>query len=254
MLIKTIKTDKLVTEVYETRNEMGSAAAEKAAEAINSVIEKKGSANVIFAAAPSQNETLENLLKQDIDFTKINAFHMDEYVGLSIKDKQSFASYLTEHIFSKAPFNSVNLIPASLAPEEACRKYTELLKENKPDVVLMGIGENGHIAFNDPPVADFNDPLTIKKVELDPVCRMQQVHDKCFESLDKVPEYALTLTVPTLMSAEYLICTVPAETKANAVKLMLNGDIGETCPATALRLHSNASMFLEKDSAKEVLA
>ncbi|MBR6766224.1 MAG: glucosamine-6-phosphate deaminase [Clostridia bacterium] len=251
-MIKEIKTDKLITKVFATRDEMGQAAAKAASEAINKVIAEKGVANVIFAAAPSQNETLKYLLKEDIDFTKINAFHMDEYVGLSIDSKQSFATYLTEHVFSLAPFKSVNLIPAVNA-EEGIEKYTALLKEYPTDVVLMGIGENGHIAFNDPPVADFNDPYLIKKVQLDEICRNQQVHDKCFETLDDVPKYALTLTVPALIKAKYLICTVPAITKAQAVDAMLNGPIGEVCPATALRLHDNAKMFLDKDSASLVI-
>lgn len=253
MLIKTIKTELLETFVYETRSQMGKAAAAEAAKAIRKTIGEKGFANVIFAAAPSQNEMLEALLLEDLDFTKINAFHMDEYVGLSIEREQSFARYLSDHVFSKAPFASVNYIPANGDPDEGCEKYAELLKANKPDVVCMGIGENGHIAFNDPPVADFNDPKLIKKVALDDVCRMQQVHDGCFPTFDDVPKHALTLTVPALMSAEYLICTVPASTKANAVKAMLEGEYGEVCPATALRKHKGAKMFLDKDSAQKVL-
>ena len=253
MLIKTINTEKLVTYIFDTRAEMGVAAGTAAANAIKEVIAQKGEANVIFAAAPSQNETLENLLKSDVDFSRVNAFHMDEYAGLCIEDEQSFARYLSDHIFSLAPFKSVNYIPASSDPYEACAAYTELLKKYPPDVVCMGIGENGHIAFNDPPVADFNDPKLIKKVQLDDVCRMQQVHDGCFPTFDDVPEYALTLTVPALMSAGYLICTVPAATKANAVHAMLCGEYGEICPATALRKHNNAQMFLDRDSGSKVL-
>ena len=253
MLIKTIKREKLDTFVYDTRAEMGAAAAKEAANAINAVLEEKEFANVIFAAAPSQNETLASLLKENVDFTRVNAFHMDEYAGLSIENEQSFARYLNDHIFSKAPFASVNYIPAKGDPDKSCEEYAKLLNEYKPDVVCMGIGENGHIAFNDPPVADFNDPKLIKKVELDEVCRMQQVHDGCFPTFDDVPKYALTLTVPALMSAKYLICTVPAPTKANAVKAMLDGEYGEACPATALRKHQGAKMFLDKDSADLVL-
>lgn len=253
MLIKTLKTENLDTYVYETRAEMGQAAAKYAANAINKILSRKDFANVIFAAAPSQNETLEALLGENVDFTRVNAFHMDEYVGLSLENEQSFAHYLNDCIFSKAPFASVNFIPAKGDPDEGCKKYSALLKEFKPDVVCMGIGENGHIAFNDPPVADFNDPKIIKKVALDDVCRMQQVHDGCFPTFDDVPKYALTLTVPTLMSAEYLVCTVPASTKANAVKAMLEGEYGEVCPATALRKHKGARMFLDKDSAQRVL-
>ena len=253
MLIKTIKTEKLETNVYDSRDAMGRAAGAEAAKAINKVIEEKGFANVIFAAAPSQNETLASLLAENVDFTRINAFHMDEYAGLSIDQPQSFARYLYDHVFSKAPFASVNYIPATLDVDSACAAYTELLTQNPPDVVLMGIGENGHIAFNDPPVADFKDEKLIKKVELDDICRMQQVHDGCFPTFDDVPKYALTLTVPALMSAKYLICTVPAPTKADAVKAMLEGEYGEVCPATALRKHDGAKMFLDPDSAAKVM-
>lgn len=253
MLIKTIITEKLKTSVYDTRDEMGKAAGKAAADAINAILKEKEFANVIFAAAPSQNETLAALLAEDVDFSKINAFHMDEYAGLSIDDAQSFARYLSDHIFSKAPFASVNYIPAKQDVDTACKSYTELLEKYPPDVVCMGIGENGHIAFNDPPVADFNDSETIKKVQLDDICRNQQVHDGCFPTLDDVPEYALTLTVPALLSAKYLICTVPAPTKADAVKAMLEGPYGEVCPATSLRKHNGALMFLDKDSASKVL-
>ena len=253
MLIKTIQTEKLTTYIYETRTEMGSAAGQAAAKAIRETLDKKGYANVIFAAAPSQNETLAALLTENVDFSRVHAYHMDEYAGLSIKDEQSFARYLNDHIFSLAPFASVNYIPATLPAEKACEAYAELLRKNPPDVVCMGIGENGHIAFNDPPVADFHDTKLIKKVELDDTCRMQQVHDGCFPTFDDVPKYALTLTVPALMSAGHLICTVPASTKAHAVKAMLEGEYGEVCPATALRKHGDAKMFLDKDSAAEVL-
>ena len=247
-----IQTDKLTTYIYETRTQMGQAAAKAAACAINRVLAEKETANVIFAAAPSQNEMLEALLAEDVDFSRINAFHMDEYVGLGLEDEQSFASYLTEHIWKKAAFRSVHMIPATSPAEEACAAYTALLQEYPPDVVCMGIGENGHIAFNDPPVADFGDPKLIKVVELDEICRNQQVHDKCFPTLEEVPKYALTLTVPALMSAKYLICTVPGPTKAAAVKRMLQGPIGEACPATALRLHDHAQMYLDADSAAKL--
>lgn len=253
MSIKTIKTEQLTTYIYETRQEMGKAAARAAAEAIREAIDQKGYANVIFAAAPSQNEMLAALLAEAVDFSGVHAYHMDEYAGLGIEDEQSFARYLSDHIFSLAPFASVHYIPAKLDADEACEAYADRLRQNPPDVVCMGIGENGHIAFNDPPVADFHDTKLVKKVELDDVCRMQQVHDGCFPTFDDVPKYALTLTVPALLSAKHLICTVPGPTKANAVKAMLEGEYGEACPATALRKHKGARMFLDKDSAAKVL-
>ena len=253
MLIKNIKTEKLDTLVYATRKEMGDAAGIAAAEAINAVLSVKEYANVIFAAAPSQNEMLDALVASGVDFSRVNAFHMDEYDGLSIDDEQSFARYLTDHLFSRVTFRSVNLIPTREGAEAACEKYSSLLEKFPPDVVCMGIGENGHIAFNDPPVADFCDPLLVKKVALDEICRNQQVHDGCFPTLDDVPRYAITLTVPALMQAGALICTVPAKTKANAVKAMLCGEYGECCPATSLRRHNNAKMFLDADSASLIM-
>lgn len=253
MLIKHFKSEELSIYAYGSRKEMGKAAAACAAKAIRETIAEKGMANVIFAAAPSQNEMLEALLAENIDFTKINAFHMDEYDGLSMTDAQSFAHYLSEHIFGKAKFATVNLIPAHLGADVACKEYSALLEKFPPDVVCLGIGENGHIAFNDPPVADFNDPCAVKKVALDEVCRMQQVHDGCFATLEEVPTHAITLTVPSLIAAKHMICTVPASTKAMAVKAMIYGEYGEACPATALRKHSSASLFLDSDSAGEVL-
>ena len=209
---------------------------------------------MIFAAAPSQNETLGCLLSRtDIDWSRVNAFHMDEYVGLSTQAEQSFGNYLYQHVFSKAPFKSVNYLRGDAQDVQAeCERYSKLLRDYPVDVVMLGIGENGHIAFNDPPVADFADPKPVKIVELDPICRMQQVHDGCFPTLEAVPKYAVTLTVPALVGAKHLICTVPAATKADAVKAMLQGPYGEICPATALRRHDSAMLFLDPDSAGKV--
>ena len=250
---KTIQTDKLTSYIYDTRREMGKEAARAAAAAIGQILSEKETANVVFAAAPSQNEMLEALLTENVDFSRVNAFHMDEYLGLRSDDPRSFAFYLNEHIWSRAPFRAVNCIPATLPAEEACAAYTGLLKQHPVDVVCMGIGENGHIAFNDPPVADFEDPYTVKAVELDPVCRMQQVHDGCFPTLDDVPAYALTMTVPALMAARYLICTVPGAAKAAAVQRMLCGAIEPACPASILRRHDHAEMFLDAESAGSLL-
>lgn len=253
MLLQELQTEKLKTYIYDSRKAAGVAAGACAAAAIREVLNQKGTANVVFAAAPSQNEMLEALLQENLDFSKIHAFHMDEYVGLGLTDAPSFACYLNNHIFAKAPFASVHFIPAKLNADQACEVYTELLRQFPPDVVCMGIGENGHIAFNDPHVADFQDSLLIKRVELDEKCRMQQVHDGCFATLEDVPRYALTLTVPALLSANTIVCTVPALSKADAVQAMLEGPYGEVCPATSLRKHPCAKMFLDADSATKVM-
>lgn len=234
---------------YATRGMMGRAAARDAAQVIRDMLAVKPAINVIFAAAPSQNEVLAALLEQDVDFSRIRAFHMDEYVGLPEGAPQSFGQYLREHIFDRAHFMEVNYINGRAEDIDAeCARYAALLKKYPPDIVMMGIGENGHIAFNDPAEADLSDPLAVKRVTLDDVCRMQQVHDGCFEKIDDVPKYAVTLTVPTLTSALTQICVVPAPTKANAVKETVCGPIGSHCPATALRLCRDARMYLDADS------
>ena len=205
---------------------------------------------MIFAAAPSQNEVLASLaLDCEIPWNRVNAFHMDEYIGLSADAPQGFGNFLKEHIFGLAPFKSVNYIDISAKdPDKECERYAALLAEYPTDIVVMGIGENGHIAFNDPPVADFKDPKAVKPVLLDEICRNQQVNDGCFATIDDVPKYAITLTVPTLFAGDYLFCIVPAATKANAVKATLCGEIGEACPATILRRHKNAILYLDGDS------
>ncbi len=250
-----IKAGKLAVKIFKTREEMGAAAGGDAAAKIKELIAKKGEVNMIFAAAPSQNETLATLVAAEgIDWSKVNAFHMDEYIGLSPDAPQGFGNFLKDRIFSKLPFKSVNYIYAeNETAEETCARYTKLIKENPIDIVCLGIGENGHIAFNDPWVADFNDSEVIKKVELDEVCRQQQVNDGCFAKLDDVPKFALTLTVPTLYNADYLFCTVPAPTKADAVYKTVNNDINEDLPATIMRNHDNAVMYCDSDSGAKLL-
>ena len=252
--IKELQVDRLAVKVYETRAEMGAAAARDAAAAIAAVIAERGEANVIFAAAPSQNEVLENLLASDaVDWTRVNGFHMDEYIGLGEGDPHSFGSYLSQHIFAHKPFKSVHYIHGWAADAMAeCQRYAELLRAYPTDVICLGIGENGHIAFNDPWVADFEDPQAVKIVELDGVCRQQQVNDGCFPTLADVPTHAVTLTLPTLFAAKHLVCTVPASTKANAVKSTVTGEITVDCPATIMRRHASATLYCDADSGKYI--
>ncbi len=248
--MKEYITGTLTTRVYETRAEMGAAAAKDIAAEIKRLLAAKDEINMIFAAAPSQNDVLA-CLREDkiIPWEKVNAFHMDEYIGLTEDAPQSFARFLKDAIFDRLPFKSVNLIRGGEDPEKECARYAALLRKFPADIVVMGIGENGHVAFNDPPVADFNDPKVIKPVKLDEVCRMQQVHDKCFPDIGSVPEYALSLTVPTLMKAGARFCIVPCLTKAEAVKKTLTGPVGEACPATAMRMTERSAMYCDRDSA-----
>jgi len=253
-MLKNIVKDNLSVEIYETRAEMGKAAAMRTVAKIKELMETKDTINMIFAAAPSQNEVLEGLVNSDVDWSRVNAFHMDEYIGLGEDAPQGFGNFLKNAIFGKVNFKSVNYIFSDTkSSEEICRDYAKLIEDNPIDIVCLGIGENGHIAFNDPWVAEFDDKEIIKKVALDEVCRQQQVNDGCFKSIDDVPKYALTLTVPTLFNADYLFCTVPAHTKANAVYNTVNADINEDVPATIMRNHKNAVMFCDKDSGAKLL-
>lgn len=254
-IIKEKQVDKLKVKIYATRQDMGEGAAKEAAAKIKELIASKGEINIVFAAAPSQNEFLASLIAdKEIDWGKINAFHMDEYVGISKDASQAFSNFLRDRIFGKVPFKSVNYIDVSAEdPEQECERYAALLKEYPADIVCMGIGENGHIAFNDPPVADFNDKKTVKVVELDHKCRQQQVNDGCFATLDDVPKYAITLTIPALMSGKYIFCIVPGKTKTEAVTNTVNGEISTACPATILRTHDNAILYVDRDSGKDIL-
>jgi glucosamine-6-phosphate deaminase len=245
------RVDNLGVRIYPDRVRMGRSAAEIVAERITQLLDKKQFVNIIFAAAPSQNEFLESLIKsKGIDWGRINAFHMDEYIGLPENAPQKFGSFLKEKVFKHVPMNAVNYLDGNAAnPEAECRRYADLLSLYPPDIVCMGIGENGHIAFNDPHVADFNDPHQVKIVDLDEECRQQQVNDSCFATLDDVPTHALTLTIPALMAGKHIYCMVPGRNKANAVKHTLSGCISTKCPASILLKHPNAVLFLDKDSA-----
>lgn len=250
MLTRTFKADKLSVNIYDTRKNMGAAAAADIAACIKELLGRKPEIYMIFAAAPSQNEMLEALIAdKDIEWNRVHALHMDEYVNLPSDAPQGFGNFLRRAIFDRVPFASVNLIGTDADSEATCRRYDALLAANKVDIVCMGIGENGHIAFNDPHVADFNDPCRIKKVDLDQKCRQQQVNDGCFETIDQVPTHALTLTIPTLYNVENIFCVVPAATKAEAVNNTVNGPVSEKCPASILRTHDNAVLYTDSDSA-----
>lgn len=249
--IRMFKIDKLRVEVYEDRALMGQAAAFTVSREIRSVIDRKGQLNIVFASAPSQEEFLAELSKmEDISWSKVTAFHLDEYVGLPDDAPQNFGYFLRQRLFDKVQPGAVQYINGNADDlERECHRYSELLKGHPLDVACIGIGENVHIAFNDPPFADFNDPKLIKIVQPDQMSRMQQVHDGCFEGLDKVPTTALTMTIPAILSAAAIFCIVPAKSKAIAVRNTLEGPITTDCPASVLRRHEKAVLYLERDSA-----
>ncbi|MCI2107352.1 MAG: 6-phosphogluconolactonase [Bacteroidales bacterium] len=250
-----LKKDLLDIKVFDSRGKMGAAAAEEATAYIKEILKKKDEINIVFAAAPSQDDFLEAFSKKPIEWGRINAYHMDEYVGLSRKDPQSFGHYLDEHIFNLVPFKSVHYIAKEgLTAEDLCKTYCSELEKIKIDIVCMGVGENGHIAFNDPEVANFSDPELAKIVKLDNICRMQQVHDKCFPSIENVPTHAITLTIPTLMSADRIFNIVPTERKAEAIRKAIKEPISEKCPASILRKHKAATLYLDEESSKYLIS
>lgn len=247
--MKALIKDKLIIRVFESRALMGQAVAEAVSEKIIDLLKTQPLVNIIFGAAPSQNEFFEALVTKAVDWSRVNAFHMDEYINLDADAPQGFGNFLKERLFEQVPFNSVHYINGNLAdPQEECMRYAALLEQYPTDIVCLGIGENTHLAFNDPHVADFNDPVLVKVVDMDEQCRMQQVNDGCFPSLAEVPTHALTLTIPALIKAPYAFCTVPGEKKAQAIYHTLKEDIGEKFPATILRKHPNAVLFLDEKS------
>ena len=243
MSILQFQKDNLAVEVFETRAEMGQAAADDIAVVLKKLLAEKDVVRIVFAAAPSQNEVLAGVCaRTDLDWSRVDAFHMDEYEGLDKTHPQSFGTFLREHVFDHLPLRNVYYI------SDYGEKYEELLEKNPIDIVILGIGENGHIAFNDPGVADFNDPKRIKRAKLDDVCRQQQVNDGCFDRIEDVPTHAMTLTIPALVKAPCLFCIVPAASKAKAVKQTLYGPISESCPASILRQCEGAKLYLDADS------
>lgn len=239
---------------FDTRTQMGEAAAQAVANQMRDLLAQQDTLNMIFAAAPSQQEFLAELCQQpDLDWGRVNAFHMDEYVGLPDEAPQRFGNFLKTRLFDRVPFRRVHYLDGNAVDSaEECVRYGQLLRQYPVDIVCMGIGENCHIAFNDPHVADFNDPVPVKVVDLDAACRRQQVNDGCFAVVEDVPTHALTLTVPALMQAPHVFCMVPGSNKAPAVYHTLNAPVSETYPSTILRQHNNAILFVDSDSAGQL--
>lgn len=246
----TFDKDELCVKVFSSRDEMGRVAAQEAGAKIKALLKEKSELNIIFAAAPSQNDFIQHLISdKEIAWSRINAFHMDEYIGLPKDAPQAFGNFLKDRLFAQVPFKNVFYINGQAeSPELECVRYAHLLTKYPTDIVCLGIGENGHIAFNDPPIADFRDPNMVKVVKLEHVCRQQQVNDKCFAALSEVPTHAFTLTIPALLRADNLFCIVPASNKAQAVYRTLNDEISEECPATILRQKAGTILYLDSES------
>jgi len=250
----TLSYGDLNVAIFETEAALGQSAAAKFATDVNAAISDRGSANAIIATGNSQLAFFKALRERsDIDWASINIFHMDEYVGMSEGHSASFRGFAKREIVEPLGVKAFFGIEGDAADsEKAAKDYTALLEQYPPDICCMGIGENGHIAFNDPPFAKFFDPEMVKIVELDEVSRRQQVGEGHFPSLEETPKAAISLTIPMLLLAPSLLVIVPEKRKAAAVKRALEGDISEDCPASILRKTSKATLFLDQDSASEL--
>ena len=235
-------------EIYNTPHELGAAAAKHAASLLQQTIKTNGTANIILATGTSQFETLKHLVNEDVDWSKVTMFHLDEYIGLPITHPASFRKYLQERFISKVNLKNVYLINSEANPQQACEKLGELILHHPIDVALVGIGENGHLAFNDPP-ADFETEEPYIIVELDKACRQQQMNEGWFNSIDDVPQKAISMSIKQIMKSKNIICSVPDKRKAAAVKNCLKNPVSNLCPASILQAHKNCIIYLDKDSA-----
>jgi glucosamine-6-phosphate deaminase len=251
---KTFNAEQLAVEIYADAVGMGRAAAAAVAPVIKKAIDEKGEARVILATGNSQFSFIEALVNEhDIPWDKVTGFHMDEYVGIDENHPASFRRWMKERVVATAHPKAFNFLQGDAPdPEAECERYASLLKEKPIDVTCMGIGENGHVAFNDPPVADFNDPKTVKVVDLDEACKKQQVGEGHFPSMDSVPTQALSLTIPTLLSAGNVFVMVPDSRKSEAVYNAINGPIATSCPASILRQQAHARLYLDKAAAERL--
>ena len=250
MTATQLRHGRLVTEVLPDRARMGAAAAAHVAGRLATILANRDDARVIFAAAASQADFLDALAATPgIDWQRVVAFHLDEYVGLAPGDDRSFGEWLERGIWSRVRPGRVEKLDGAAAasdPEAECARYGALLGAGGIDLALIGVGENGHLAFNDPHVADFDDPLAVKVVEIDDTSRHQQVRDGAFPSFETVPRLAMTVTMSALLASRAVSVVVPGAQKAAAVAAMLEGPIGTACPASALRDHPDALMFVDE--------
>lgn len=254
MGIIRFQVDTLNVEIYPDSKSSARAAAEAASMAIRELNENRDIVSVVFATGASQLDMLNALVdRRDIPWNKIVGFHLDEYVGLDEEHAASFRRYLRQNLTSRVSLREFHEINGNAPDLDAfCDGYASALRATDPQLCLLGIGENGHLAFNDPGEADFRDQREMKVALLDSACRQQQAAEGWFENPEEVPHRALTLTIPTIMRIPKLILTVPGERKARIVRRTLEESISEDCPATILRTHPDATLFLDAESAAEL--
>jgi len=249
--VKTFQADALPVRIYSSCGEVSAAAAYEASAYLKELLAKQPRVAAILATGNSQVDFLRRLVALGgIDWSHVTLFHMDEYLGISSDHKASFRRYMRERVETLVKPESFHYLEGdALEPITECDRYSDLLRGQAIDLCCLGIGENGHLAFNDPPVAHFDDNRTVKIVQLDLACKQQQVREGHFPSVEAVPPYALTLTIPTLCSARKMICLCPERRKAQAVKDSLRGPISTSCPASILRRQGHAVLLLDRESA-----
>ncbi|MCB0685314.1 MAG: glucosamine-6-phosphate deaminase [Saprospiraceae bacterium] len=241
------------TNISENPEALGIAAAKKAITLINDSINQNGVANIILATGASQFEVLNNLVTADIPWEKVTMFHLDEYIGMSLDHPASFRKYLTDRFLKKIAYRcDYHLIDGENPdPQSECDRVSAIIEKHPIDVALIGIGENGHLAFNDPP-ADFDttDPYIV--VQLDTACRQQQFGEGWFDTFEVVPTTAISMSIQQILKSKNLIVSVPDERKAEAVKNAVQGELTNMCPASILRNHPSCYLFLDKASASKL--
>ncbi len=247
--MKSFTIEKLTVQVYGSRRQMGAAAASDVAARMKEALERKDRIRMAFAAAPSQNELVAVLAEAPgLDWSRVTAFQMDEYVGIPPSAPQTHQTYLRERLFSRVRPGEIHLLDGMAPPRSECQRFADLVRQGPIDIVCLGIGDNGHIAFNEPHAADFGDLEAVRIVELDRVSRRQQVRSGLWEDIEEVPRFAITLTVSALMSAGRIFCVVPGQSKREAVRQTLQGPLSTRCPASVLRTHPACTLYLELDS------
>jgi len=237
--------------VHPDSGALGRDAADRAAGVLRDALAARGVAHAMFATGNSQLEFVDTLVTEtpDVPWSDIVVFHMDEYVGVGPDHPAGFQRWIRERISDRVHPRQAHYIDGLADPEAEGGRYAELLANNPLDLCCLGIGENGHLAFNDPPVADFEDPFDMKVVELDRECRLQQVHEGHFPDLDAVPRFALTATIPALLRARTVLAIVPESRKAGPVRAAITGPVSTACPASFLRTMDNVTLFLDPGSA-----
>jgi len=248
--VNTFRAGELDVRVYDDLPTLARAAANDAASAVAAAIDERGDANVMLATGNSQLAFLAELVTHtEVDWSAVTAFHMDEYAGIASGHSASFQRYMRERVADRLPLHAFHYLDGTADPEEEARRYAALLREHPLDLCCAGIGENGHLAFNDPPVADFADPYDVKVIALEEASRRQQVNEGHFATIDDVPTHAITVTIPALLRARRVLVIVPEARKAAPVRATLESEISTACPATILRTQPHATLYLDPESA-----